>query len=436
MAQLGSSKIGVGLIGAESTTVQTVPQLASGNVPVAESRKINIPRLGTSELGSELLASESVIGNTKSSVSISSSGIIPAIREINPTVNAPVVVSTPGVLDHISATKTNTTELGTNQIGRSVLAGVVGYGTAIPSQAQSFVSELDSTVGVDTTVNPYRTNIEIGLLGPVSLSPTNIEVFYNEFDNEFQTNWFTKQTPLDNPGEIVIVGKFRDKTFDPIEIVVEHKTSGKQDSDILHPKSHILRLGKDIAEQGGEYRLRFPGYSQTDALDRIHFALGWNNEAEFSQNWEIDPVNVKHEPQRALAAVLLSENSRLDATLDEIFESQHITTANDVSLEYLANEVGTNRINEETDKSLRKRVLAKSATRTFSSVGSDVTDLIKLLFDDSANEVTLQTVNNEPVLKILVPKSVIDNHVLTTSEIESVMDESVSSSYNAVVEIV
>lgn len=281
------------------------------------------------------------------------------------------------------------------------------------------------------------------VLNVVTLSPDNLHVVYDESAGEFRTEWFTKKSPLDDDvGEIIIVGQFRKEEFDPIDIVVERDTDDDDTPEMatktvtLDDSNHILRIAEtdvseDLPEDGGRYRLRFPGYNQTDAITRLTFALGFNSERKFNEEWSISPVSPKEEPLRAMLAVLLSENYRFDATLDEIFEAQHISTSNDKSLEYLAHEVGTSRKAGENDPHLRKRVLGASATRTFSSAGDDVTDLVGLVFDEEAEQVTLGVKTDEPVLEVSVPQSVMDAHILSAAEIEDLFDEAVSSSYTA-----
>jgi len=332
--------------------------------------------------------------------------------------------------------------LGTSQMGTEILAGSVTYVGINPTSATTSTEILDSNTEADTSTIPATAKTTTQALNPVTLSPENIHIEYNESQQEFQSKWFEKNTPLDEAGELVVVGTFRNQTFEPVDLIVERDETGdetpdsKSDLKTLDDDNHILRIdetenGEEIAQVGATYRLRFPNYDQTDALDLFTMALGWPNQDQFNEEWDISPVSTESQPAKALVAIMLSENYRFDATLDEIFDSQHIESSNDKSLEYLAKEVGTSRRENENDLHLRKRVLAKSATRTFSSAGQDVTDLIGLIFEDQSGKVGVGVATGEPVLEIEVPTTVMENHILTAAEAEDLIDEAVSSSYNA-----
>lgn len=467
MSSLGTQKVGRELLGSEityatttATTAETTESLVSGKrmvdfsvtdaelqTAVTDIGLLSVEEsvstwLGTRQLSSQLLGGTVTEVTTDDAVSAATSAEPVNVQRNGVSATEPTVsgTTTPGI--GFSVDKTKTTYLGSHQLGASVLGATVSIVDTIAGgvSAATDVDSLGAYRETFPSIEPQKAVSGVNELQPVSLSPRNITVFYNEEDDEYQTDWFLKETPIESPGELIIVGTFRG-TYDPVTVVVERRKGGESKPLVLNSDSHILRVsedsyGNELVENGAEYRLRFPGYRQADALERLHLALGWNNETTFSQNWDVDPVDIQQEPQKELIAVLLSENYRFDATLDEIFESQHITTANDVSLDYLAKEVGTSRVDEETDKHLRKRVLTKSATRTFSSVGRDVTDLVELIFDDDTEEITLQTTPTEPVLEVLVPQNVIERHVLTGAEIESLMDEAVSSSYNTTVKVI
>jgi len=344
----------------------------------------------------------------------------------------------------LDAVEPSALHLGSSEVGAAYLGGSITSIALQPASSQTSTKSLASTTIVDTTVNTESVTTDTKVLNTVSLSPENIFIKWNDQKQEFTSNWFTKETPIDEAGELVIVGTFRNNKFDSIDVIVERDDTDDGVADTqteIHTfdsDNHILRIETDeneeeIAEVGGKYRLRFPNYDQTDALARFTMALGWDNDIQFNGEWDISPVSTESQPAKALVAVLLSENYRLDATIDEIFESQHISKSNDRSLEFLSHENGTSRKENETDPHLRKRVLAKSATRTFSSVGSDFTDLIGLIFEDQSDKVGVGVASNEPVLQIEVPTTVMEDHILTAAEVEDLIDDAVSSSYDATV---
>lgn len=331
--------------------------------------------------------------------------------------------------------------LGTSNLGSEVLSGSVTYVSVDSTSVVTDEQKLNTNTRADAVTQATASVTGTKGISSVSISPENLYVQFNENGGEFQSNWFTKETPLEDTGELVLVGSFRNERFDPVKIIIERDDTGDEIPDIqsevqtLNDGNHILRVsegdrGEDIAKSGASYRLRFPDYNQTDAIDRLTLALAWDSEKKFHQEWDIGPVDTESEPVSSLIAVLLSENYRFDATLDQIAESHKIETASGKSLEYHSHEVGVVRKENENDPHLRKRVLAKSATRTFSSTGKDVTDLIGLIFDNNSDKISIETISDRPVMAIEVPQTVMEDHILSANEIKNLLDESVASSYN------
>lgn len=335
-------------------------------------------------------------------------------------------------------------KMGTSQIGTEYLAGSITYVSIQPTLLQTSSKTLNSKTTANINTNATSSVTGNKLFKSVSLSPENFYVQFNEKKNEFQSTWFEKETPLEETGELVIVGKFRRERDEPVQVVIERDDTGNEvpnaTSEIktLSSDTHILRIqtdtkGNPLAKNAANYRIRFPGYTQSDAIERLTLALGWNNVGKFNAEWDLRSIDTKEQPTAALIALLLSENSRLDATIDEVFKQQHIESATDSSLDLLSKEVGAERKKRENDEHLRKRVLSRSATRTFSTTGSDVSDLVGLIFDERGEDITIGVLPDKPVLEVTAPQSVVDEHILTQSEIEELLNDGVASSYNAVV---
>lgn len=331
--------------------------------------------------------------------------------------------------------------LGNSQLGTEYLAGTVTLVNVKPTSSETDTRKFDGEKTAITSTKSVSAVTGTKAISSVSLSPENLSIRFNESAGEFQSNWFTKETPLEETGELVIVGTFRREQDEPVDIVVERDDGGDGLPDItseiqtLNDENHILTIsegdrGEDIAKKGARYRLRFPNYTQSDAIERLTLALGWNNEREFQGQWQLDSVDTKEQPTNALIAVLISENYRLDSTLDEVFKQQHIESSTDSSLDLLSKEVGAERKSRENDEHLRKRTLSKSATQTFSTTGSDVSDLVGLIFDERGEEISLGVLKNEPVLTVEVPQTVMDAHILSQTEVENLLNDGVASSYN------
>jgi hypothetical protein len=334
--------------------------------------------------------------------------------------------------------------LGTSQLGTELLSGSVTRVSINPAVSVTTERELDSTTTADAITTATSVVTSTKQITPISLSPENLYVQFNEESSEFQSTWFEKETPLEETGELVIVGKFRRERDEPVQVVVERDDTGNKTPNAtsevktLSSDTHILRIqtdtkGNPLAKNAANYRIRFPGYTQSNAIERLTLALGWNNVGKFNAEWDLRSIDTKEQPTAALIALLLTENSRLDATVDEVFKQQHIESATDSSLDLLSKEVGAERKKRENDEHLRKRVLSRSATRTFSTTGSDVSDLVGLIFDERGGEITIGVLPDKPVLQVTAPQTVVDEHILTQSEIEELLNDGVSSSYNAVV---
>lgn len=335
-------------------------------------------------------------------------------------------------------------QLGTSELGTTLLSGDVTYISVKPTSAATNQQKLNANTTADAITQSTSSVTVTKQINPISLSPENLYVQFNENSGEFQSNWFEKETPLEETGELVIVGKFRRERDEPVQVVIERDDTGDEvpnatsEVKTLSSDSHILRIqtdtkGNPLAKNAANYRIRFPGYTQSDAIERVTLALGWNNVGKFNAEWDLGSIDTKEQPTAALIALLLSENSRLDATIDEVFKQQHIESATDSSLDLLSKEVGAERKKRENDEHLRKRVLSRSATRTFSTTGSDVSDLVGLIFDERGEDITIGVLPDKPVLEVTAPQSVVDEHILTQSEIEELLNDGVASSYNAVV---
>jgi hypothetical protein len=272
-----------------------------------------------------------------------------------------------------------------------------------------------------------------------SLSPENLTV--RDTANGFRTDWIEKCSPIQDDAEsIVIIGEFSPGNYDPVDVVIARDETGNGQADSLsevvtiNEGNRIIeiqesRTGEPFVDYCGTYQLRFPGFSQTDPLKRLNFALTWDNQDELNKKWDIPAIDPENGSTADLLSIILSANYRVDSTLDEIYEKQHIELSNGLALDLLAKEVGTTRKAGEKDPHLRKRVLVKSATRTFSTTGEDTTDLIALIFGEDANKITIDVANGEPVLKLQVQQQTINNNPLSAAEIEDLLDEAVPSSY-------
>lgn len=126
--------------------------------------------------------------------------------------------------------------------------------------------------------------------------------------------------------------------------------------------------------------------------------------------------------------------NRLDQTITDIKKQKFIDTATGKSLDLLAEEVGVIRETNESDERLRFRTqISKAIPQSTTDVRS-FAELLRVLFGEDAENISLTIDNDEPVVILIIPEDVIDQVPLTLQELEDELQQVVPSGDNIVVQ--
>jgi hypothetical protein len=141
---------------------------------------------------------------------------------------------------------------------------------------------------------------------------------------------------------------------------------------------------------------------------------------DIEDNWPYDTIT-PHEDEALydLLVAMETQLDRVDVQADELQEQRFLETATSHELEKLAAEVSTPRQTNEDDERLRFRALiAKAVTRSDGTI-DDLGAVLHVIFGDDATNISVDAADSEPVLRLTIPSSLVDNTPLTVSELES-----------------
>jgi hypothetical protein len=115
--------------------------------------------------------------------------------------------------------------------------------------------------------------------------------------------------------------------------------------------------------------------------------------------------------------------NRLDQEITEVKKQAFIDTATGRSLDYLAGEVGVIRETGESDERLRFRTqIAKAIPQSTTDIQS-FAELMVVLFGDEATNISLSTLTDEPIIKLTLTDSAINDIPLTRGELEGELEQ-------------
>lgn len=154
-----------------------------------------------------------------------------------------------------------------------------------------------------------------------------------------------------------------------------------------------------------------------------------HSETEIVNNWDHAIEVEKGDNLYQLLKVIGLENRRLGLDIEELYENRFLENATGKELEKLGDYVGVVRKTGESDKKLRHRI--RSAFLAQAS-GATYEDFVKTMF--SILQTTKETVEvvtppetSPKVVELNIDGSVLDEHVLTVSELATLLSESVSA---------
>lgn len=143
---------------------------------------------------------------------------------------------------------------------------------------------------------------------------------------------------------------------------------------------------------------------------------------DIESNWPY--TQIVPEDDEALHDVLVAienELDRIDVQADELMEQRFIDTATTQELRKLAAEVGVSReTNESTARFRFRATVAKAITRSDGTI-PDVAQVLRLIFGEDVNKITLEPVTGDPVIRIRVQSVLIDDLPVTQSELETIL---------------
>jgi hypothetical protein len=126
------------------------------------------------------------------------------------------------------------------------------------------------------------------------------------------------------------------------------------------------------------------------------------------------------DPLYEYLGVYATELSRIDAFIDTLYEQRFIETAQGDELEKLAAGLNVSRNTNETDEAFRYRVRLRQAQATSDGTAEDIAYLFRTAFGDAADRVEVAPDQDAPVLRCVVPQSVVNAVPLTESELERI----------------
>ncbi len=132
-------------------------------------------------------------------------------------------------------------------------------------------------------------------------------------------------------------------------------------------------------------------------------------------------------------SVFEDELDRLDNTINTLQTERFVDTATGTQLDLLAAEVGITRETNENDDTLRLRVLLRKAAANSDGSLPDIARLLQIVFGDDKDKVTLSAVTDEPVLKVTVPSALLDSTPISTTRLETILEDALPASDGLVI---
>lgn len=151
-------------------------------------------------------------------------------------------------------------------------------------------------------------------------------------------------------------------------------------------------------------------------------------EEDIIKHWEhpIEP----HESTNLykLLTVLHSENKRLDANLDDLYDERFLDTATGKELEKIGELVGINRKDQESDEKLRVRIRAGFAAAASDSTYESFASAVLSILDASPKAIDIKTPpeTHPKVVEVEVDGAVMSESPLTDSELQVLLNGAVS----------
>jgi len=338
------------------------------------------------------------------------------------------------------------TQLSTAQLGDTVpFFGMKTTDETVSTSELQPVSKSEMSMGTtNPTVGPT------GSFVPVILDPQNINVEYNQSRGLWESSWMPTDTFDDERDQLVAVLSLQDGA-DPVDVVIERDTDGDNSPD-LHSDVLTIDANQQIAYaepegQRGSYRLIFPQYNQTDVVSRLNVAITFDNTKRLIENIpyqflrnDIRSENIDNADDiSSLIEALGTTLDRIDATIDAVYDNRFVESARGDSLNKLGRPVGVYRRDIgnpersddlEGDQRLRKRVAAAKALVGLDTTSPSFSQLLKLLFPQAVTAIEINPVGDKPEAEVVIPTNTVERNPLNVSEIQTILSDAVSSSYN------
>lgn len=124
-----------------------------------------------------------------------------------------------------------------------------------------------------------------------------------------------------------------------------------------------------------------------------------------------------------LMAALLSQSDRIDDNLENIYDSQHIDTAEGTDLDKFGDLVNLNRNKSESDSKYRARIKAEFAQAKSAATWDNFVEFSATVLNTDVNNILFETNydGNSATVVVSANPSIYDNAALTAQELDDVL---------------
>jgi len=153
-----------------------------------------------------------------------------------------------------------------------------------------------------------------------------------------------------------------------------------------------------------------------------------DNVEDIVENWD-HPVDLREEDDLyKLLQVVARENQRLDLDIEYIYDNKFVGTATGAELEKIGKLVGVRRKTAEGDEKLRKRIKAEFAVQASDTTFEQFASTTLTLLETEPEAIEINTPPETPakVVEVEIDGSVLDDNILTKSEIVDMLNRVVS----------